>query len=194
MIVAFPPGIGVDAQARAVPPKLAEILGVPVVIENKPGGAPFDAHPGLTMIVYDLRPSSRGRLRLRSADAGDAPRILMNYLASARDRQVAADGLRLTRRIMAAAALAGQQPVELSPGPAVRDDDEAALQVAIAQRAGTIFHPAGTARMRPAGDAGAVVDVRLQVHGLAGLSVIDATVLPSIVSGNTASPTIMIAE
>lgn len=108
--------------------------------------APFDDHPGLTMIFYDLRPGSRGRLRLRSADARQAPRILMNYLATARDRQVAAGGLRLTRRIMAAAALAGQQPVELSPGPAVRDDDEATPQGAIAQRAGTIFHPVGTAR------------------------------------------------
>ena len=158
--------------------------------------APFDAHPGLTMIFYDLRPSSRGQLRLRSADARDPPRILMNYLASARDRQVASDGLRLTRRIMAAPALAGQQPVELSPGAAVRDDDDddAALQAAIASRAGTIFHPVGTARMGPAGAAGAVVDARLQVQGLAGLYVIDASVMPSIVSGNTASPTIMIAE
>ena len=156
--------------------------------------APFDNHPGLTMIYYDLRPSSRGRLRLRSADAREPPRILMNYMATERDRQVAADGLRLTRRIMAAAALAGQQPVELSPGPAVRDDDEAALQTANAQRAGTIFHPVGSARMGPAGDAGAVVDARLQVQGLAGLYVIDASVMPSIISGNTASPTIMIAE
>ena len=156
--------------------------------------APFDPHPGLTMIFYDLRPSSRGHLRLRSRDARDPPRILMNYLATSRDRQVAADGLRLTRRIMAAPALAGQQPVELSPGPAVRDDDAVALQAAIAQRAGTIFHPVGTARMGPAGAAGAVVDARLQVQGLAGLYVIDASVMPSIVSGNTASPTIMIAE
>ena len=156
--------------------------------------APFDDHPGLTMIFYDLRPSSRGHLRLRSADAGEPPRILMNYLATARDRQVAADGLRLTRRIMAAPALAGQQPVELSPGAAVRDDDEAALHGAIAQRAGTIFHPVGTARMGPAGDAGAVVDAQLRVQGLAGLYVIDASVMPCIVSGNTASPTIMIAE
>lgn len=155
---------------------------------------PFDDHPGLTMIFYDLRPGSRGRLRLRSADARQAPRILMNYLATARDRQVAAGGLRLTRRIMAAAALAGQQPVELSPGPAVRDDDEAAPQGAIAQRAGTIFHPVGTALMGPAGDAGAVVDARLQVHGLAGLYVVDASVMPSIISGNTASPIIMNAE
>ena len=156
--------------------------------------APFDPHPGLTMIYYDLRPSSRGHLRLRSADAQDPPRILMNYLATARDQQVAADGLRLTRRIMAAAALAGQQPVELSPGPAVRDDDEGALQQAIAQRAGTIFHPVGTARMGPVGDVLAVVDAQLQVQGLAGLYVIDASVMPSIISGNTASPTIMIAE
>ena len=156
--------------------------------------APFDAHPGLTMIVYDLRPSSRGRLWLRSADATQPPHILMNYLASARDRQVAADAVRLTRRIMAAPALASQQPVELSPGAAVRDDNEAALQGAIASRAGTIFHPVGTARMGPAGDRLAVVDVRLQVQGLGGLYVIDASVMPSIISGNTASPTIMIAE
>lgn len=118
----------------------------------------------------------------------------MNYLATDRDRQVAADGLRLTRRIMAAAALAGQQPVELSPGPAVRDDDAAAMQAAISCRAGTIFHPVGTARMGPAGDRLAVVDARLQVQGLGGLYVIDASVMPSIISGNTASPTIMIAE
>ena len=156
--------------------------------------APFDRHPGLTMIFYDLRPSSRGRLWLRSADARQPPRILMNYLATGRDRQVAADGLRLTRRIMAAPALASQQPLELSPGPAVGDEDEAALQAAIAQRAGTIFHPVGTARMGPAGDAGAVVGAGLQVHGVGGLYVVDASVMPSIVSGNTASPTVVIAE
>ena len=181
--------------ARSAPGVARADLGWNVLAFSRASfDAPFDRHPGLTMIVYDLRPSSRGSLRLRSPDPQQPPRILMNYLATPRDRQVAADGLRLTRRIMAAPALASQQPLELSPGPALRDDDGPALQAAIAQRAGTIFHPVGSARMGPAGDAGAVVDARLQVQGLDGLYVIDASVMPCIVSGNTASPTVMIAE
>ena len=181
--------------ARSAPGVARADLGWNVLAFSRAAfDAPFDDHPGLTMIHYDLRPSSRGRLRLRSADAHDPPRILMNYLATERDRRVATEGLRLTRRIMAAPALAGQQPEELAPGPGVCDADEAALLGFIAQRAATIFHPVGSARMGPAGDGLAVVDAELRVQGLGGLYVIDASVMPNIISGNTASPTIMIAE
>jgi choline dehydrogenase-like flavoprotein len=168
-------------------------LGWNVLAFSRPAfDAPFDGFPGLTMIVYDLRPTSRGRLTLASRDAAMPPQILMNYLATERDRQVIVAAMRLTRRVMAGTALARYNPQETWPGPAVEDD--AALLQAARERAGTIYHPVGTARMGPAGDAGAVVDATLQVHGLAGLHVIDASVMPQIVSGNTASPTVMIAE
>lgn len=156
--------------------------------------APFDAHPGLTMIVYDLRPTSRGHLRLRSADAAAPPKILMNYLATERDRRVAADAIRFTRRVMAGRALAPHRPAEVWPGPAVSDDDEAGLLAAVAEKAGTIFHPVGTAKMGTIDDPFAVVDAQLRVIGAGRLRVVDASVMPDIVSGNTATPTLMIAE
>lgn len=156
--------------------------------------APFDPFPGLTMIVYDLRPTSRGQLRLGGRDAATPPRFRMNYLATARDRRVAVDAIRFTRRIMAAAALAPFRPAEVWPGPAARDDDEAALLAAAAGKASTIFHPVGSAKMGTADDPFAVVDAQLRVIGAERLRVVDASVMPSIVSGNTATPTLMIAE
>ncbi len=156
--------------------------------------APFDPHPGLTMIVYDLRPTSRGHIQLRSADPAAAPKITMNFLATERDRRVAVDAIRVTRRIMAGRALAPHRPAELWPGPAVRDDDEAALLAAVAEKGSTIFHPVGSAKMGRADDPLAVVDAQLRVLGAAKLRVVDASVMPSIVSGNTATPTLMIAE
>jgi choline dehydrogenase-like flavoprotein len=133
-------------------------------------------------------------VRLSSADALAPPSIRMNYLATARDRAVAADAIRVTRRVMAGRALTDHRPQELWPGPAVRDDDEAALLAAIAEKAGTIFHPVGSAKMGAADDPLAVVDAQLCVIGCERLRVIDASVMPDIVSGNTATPTLMIAE
>ena len=181
--------------ARSSPGVARADLGYNVLAFSRPAiDAPFDPYPGLTMIAYDLRPTSRGTLRLGGPGVGQAPSIRMNYLATERDRQVAIDAIRLTRRIMAGSAMAAYQPIETWPGPAVRDDDDAALLNAVAEKANTIFHPVGTARMGPAGDPLAVVDAELRVIGLQGLRVIDASVMPLIVSGNTATPTVMIAE
>ncbi len=156
--------------------------------------AKFDAFPGLTMIVYDLRPTSRGRLTLARPDAATPPRILMNYLQTERDCAVIVSGMRWSRRLLSAPAMARYRPQEQWPGPAIASDDDAALLQAARERAGTIFHPVGTARMGPDGDAMAVCEAQLRVRGIDGLRVVDASVMPSIVSGNTASPTIMIAE
>ncbi len=154
----------------------------------------FDPFPGLTLISYDLRPTSRGHLTLAGPEAALPPRILMNYLETERDGRVTVAGMRWSRRLMAAPALARHRPQELWPGPTVPDHDEAALLAAARERAGTIFHPVGSARMGPDSDPLAVCDARLRVRGVTGLRVVDASVMPSIVSGNTASPTVMIAE
>ena len=154
--------------------------------------APFDPFPGLTMIVYPLRPTSRGNLELASADPRTPPRFTINFLATDNDRRVSLDAMRLTRRIMRAPAMAALQPQEQWPGDAVADDDDDALLAALKDKLGTIYHPVGTARMGPTGDAFAVTDERLCVRGTRGLRVIDASVMPSIVSGNTATPTVMI--
>lgn len=185
--------IGLFARSR---PEVARAdLGYNVLAFSRPAfDAPFDPHPGLTMIVYDLRPTSRGHVRLRSNDAAAPPRIVMNYLATERDRRVAADAIRVTRRIMAGAALAPHRPSETWPGAAVRDDDDGALLAAIAEKANTIFHPVGSAKMGLADDPLAVVDAQLRVIGVGNLRVVDASVMPTIVSGNTATPTLMIAE
>ncbi len=155
-------------------------------------GEPLHAFNAFTASVCNLNPTSRGTVRIRSPKADDAPRILANYLSTDEDRRVAVDSLRLTRRIVGQPALAGYAPVELKPGPQFDDDTD------LARLAGdigtTIFHPVGTAKMGPATDAAAVVDARLRVHGVAGLRVADASVMPTITSGNTNSPTLMIAE
>lgn len=156
--------------------------------------APFDPFPGLTMIVYDLRPTSRGSVALASADPQDSPRIVVNFLATERDRHVAANAIRLTRRIVRQPAMAALAPEEVWAGAEAPDDDEAALVAAAAANGTSIFHPVGTARMGRAGDALAVVDERLRMQGLAGLRVIDASVMPTLMSGNTATPTVMIAD
>ena len=159
--------------------------------------AAFDDFPGLTMIAYDLRPTSRGRLTLNAtapSDPAAPPAILMNYLATARDRQVASDAIRLTRRIMSAPALAAQHPQEQGASAAVPNANTDALLAVIAAQAGTIFHPVGTARMGRDGDRQAVLDAELRVRGVRGLRVVDASAMPAIPSGNTASPTVMLAE
>jgi choline dehydrogenase-like flavoprotein len=141
-----------------------------------------------------VQPTSRGTLRLRSANPNDAPAISPNYLATPEDRQVAVDSIRITRKIVAQPALQKYSPVEYLPGPQLRDDDEAGLIKAAGDIGTTIFHPVGTAKMGRDDDSHAVVDARLRVIGIDGLRVIDASVMPSITSGNTNSPTMMIAE
>ncbi len=157
-------------------------------------GEPLHPFPAFTASVANIRPTSRGALTLKSHDPAVPPAIAPNYLSTPEDRRVAADSIRVTRKIVAQPALQKYSPVEFLPGASARDDDEAALEKAAGDIGTTIFHPVGTARMGRDDDARAVVDARLRVIGVAGLRVIDASVMPSITSGNTNSPTIMIAE
>jgi choline dehydrogenase-like flavoprotein len=157
-------------------------------------GEPLHPFPAFTASVTNIRPTSRGALTLKSADPATPPAIQPNYLSTPEDRQVAADAIRVTRRIVRQPALQKYSPVEYLPGDSVRDDDEAGLIGAAGNIGTTIFHPVGTARMGRDDDVRAVVDARLRVIGIGGLRVVDASVMPSITSGNTNSPTIMIAE
>jgi choline dehydrogenase len=156
-------------------------------------GDPLHRFPAITVSACNLQPTSRGTVRIRSARPDEAPSIAPNYLATNEDREVAADAIRTTRRLMKQKALAPYHPAEFLPGPSVGDDD-ASLAKAAGDIGTTIFHPVGTARMGAASDAAAVVDERLRFHGLAGLRVADASVMPTITSGNTNTPTAMIAE
>jgi choline dehydrogenase-like flavoprotein len=156
-------------------------------------GDPLHKLPAITLSACNLRPSSRGSVRPRSADPRDAPIIAPNYLATAADRAIAADAIRVTRRLMAQPAVQGFTPIELLPGPGVGDDSPS-LEMAAGNIGTTIFHPVGTAKMGPRADPEAVVDARLRVHGMEHLRVIDASVMPTITSGNTNTPTAMIAE
>ena len=155
-------------------------------------GDPLHRFPAFTASVCNLQPSSRGQVRLASSDSYAAPRITPNYLSTEADRKTAAAALMLTRRIVAAPALARYQPQEFMPGPHYQTEEE------LAQAAGlvgtTIFHPVGTCRMGRSDDPMAVVDSRLRVRGVDKLRVVDASIMPFITSGNTNSPTIMIAE
>ena len=153
-------------------------------------GDPLHPFPAFTASVCNLRPASRGTIRLASPDPTAAPSIRPNYLSDPADRKVAADAIRLTRRICAADALAKFSPEEFLPGPGIQSDAD--LARAAGDIASTIFHPVGTCKMGD--DDRAVVDARLRVHGIAGLRVVDASVMPAITSGNTNSPTMMIAE
>ncbi len=157
-------------------------------------GEPLHTFPAFTASVCNLQPESRGFVRLRSRDPADAPMIQPNYLSTDADRRVAVSSIRLTRRIAAQPALAPFHPDEYLPGPAVRDDDDQALLKAAGDIGTTIFHPVGTAKMGLASDPMRVVDDRLRVAGLERLRVIDASVMPTITSGNTNAPTMMIAE
>ena len=156
-------------------------------------GDPLHVFPAFTMSVANLRPTSRGTLRLKSSDPTAAPAIRLNYLSTDEDRRIAAQSIRVARRIVAQPALAPYRPDEILPGPKVGNDEVALLQAA-GDIGTTIFHPVGTAKMGLPSDAGAVVDARLKVIGIDGLRVIDASVMPTITSGNTNSPTIMIGE
>ncbi len=153
-------------------------------------GDPLHPFPGFTASVCNLRPTSRGHIRIKGPDPLAAPAIRPNYLSTPEDRQVAADAIRLTRRIAAGKALARFSPEEFRPGPQISSDED--LARAAGDIATTIFHPVGTCKMGQ--DPMAVVDERLRVRGIDGLRVIDASIMPTITSGNTNSPTIMIAE
>ncbi|MDZ4174782.1 MAG: GMC oxidoreductase, partial [Hydrogenophaga sp.] len=155
-------------------------------------GEPLHSFPAFTASVCNLNPGSRGHVRVRTVRGEDAPAITTNYLSTAEDRQVAADSLRVTRHIVAQPAMAKYKPEEFKPGVQYQTDDELARLAG--DIASTIFHPVGTTKMGSADDPLAVVDSHLRVRGVAGLRVVDAGVMPTITSGNTNSPTLMIAE
>jgi choline dehydrogenase-like flavoprotein len=157
-------------------------------------GDPLHTYPAFTTSVCNLQPASRGSVRLRSADPADKPVIAPNYLSSEDDRRVASDSIRVARAIVSQPALQKFSPIETLPGEQVSSEDDAALAKAAGNIGTTIFHPVGTAKMGLTSDPKAVVDARLRVLGIDGLRVIDASVMPTITSGNTNSPTMMIAE
>jgi len=157
-------------------------------------GEPLHAFPAFTASVANVQPTSRGHITLKSPNPADAPTIQPNYLSTDEDRRVAADSIRVTRNIVAQSALKLFNPVEYLPGESAGEDD-ASLAKAAGEIGTTIFHPVGTAnKMGRDSDPLAVVDERLRVYGLDRIRVIDASVMPTITSGNTNSPTIMIAE
>ena len=153
-------------------------------------GDPLHLFPAFTASVANLRPTSRGHVRIKSADPRAHPAIRPNYLSTPEDRRVAADAIRLTRRICGAKAMARFAPEEYKPGAQITSDQD--LARAAGDIGTTIFHPVGTCKMGP--DPMSVVDERLRVHGIDGLRVVDASIMPTITSGNTNAPTMMIAE
>jgi choline dehydrogenase len=155
-------------------------------------GEPLHGFDAFTASVCNLNPTSRGTVRIHSNSFEDAPLIAPNYLSTAQDRTVAADSLRVTRRIVQQPALAQYHPQEWKPGTQFESDEDLARLAG--DIATTIFHPVGTTRMGPDDDPMAVVDSQLRVRGITGLRVVDAGVMPTITSGNTNSPTLMLAE
>lgn len=153
-------------------------------------GDPLHTFNAITPSVCNLRPSSRGHVRIKTSNAEDYPAISLNYLSTSEDETVAVRGLQFTRKIMAAKALEQFKPKELKPGSDIQTDEQ--LLSAARDLGTTIFHPVGTCKM--GNDNMAVVNDRLQVHGIKNLRVIDASVMPRITSGNTNAPTVMIAE
>jgi choline dehydrogenase len=153
-------------------------------------GEPLHSFPAITPSVCNLRPASRGRVRIKSPDPAAYPEIRLNYLSEEIDRRVAVDAMRFTRRIMSAKALAKYEPEEYRPGLAFQDN--LSLEKAAGELGTTIFHPVGTCKMGR--DPMAVVDDELRVHGVARLRVVDASIFPRITSGNTNAPTYVIAE
>jgi choline dehydrogenase len=155
-------------------------------------GDPLHPFEAFTASVCNLRPESRGHVRIKTEDSRVPPKIQPDYLSDPADRKVAADAIKLTRKIVSSPAMKKFEPEEFKPGIEFASDDE------LAREAGnigtTIFHPVGTCKMGPTSDKMAVVDDRLKVYGLQGLRVVDASVMPTITSGNTNSPTLMIAE
>jgi choline dehydrogenase len=155
-------------------------------------GDPLHAFNAFTASVCNLRPSSRGSVHITSKELSEPPAINPNYLASSEDKQVALEALRFTRNIMQQKAFDDFDVKEFRPGPSFNTDEELLKQ--IGEIATTIFHPVGTCKMGKADDPMAVVDSELKVFGLSGLRVVDASVMPTITSGNTAAPTMMIAQ
>jgi len=153
-------------------------------------GDPLHTFDAITPSVCNLRPSSRGSVAITSNNSMAAPAIQLNYLSTEEDQQIAVSGLKFTRRIMAADALKKFSPEEWKPGPELSSDEQ--LLDAARNLGTTIFHPVGTCKM--GSDELAVVDDQLRVHGVASLRVIDASIMPTITSGNTNAPTVMIAE
>ena len=155
-------------------------------------GEPLHPFPAFTASVCNLNPSSRGTVHIRSPRFEDAPAIAPNYLSTEDDRRIAAHSLRLTRRIVAQPALAPFAPQEFKPGVQYQSDEELARLAG--DIATTIFHPVGTTKMGRADDPTAVLDSHFRVRGIHGLRVVDAGAMPTITSGNTNSPTLMMAE
>jgi choline dehydrogenase len=161
-------------------------------------GEPLHPFGAITPSVCNLRPSSRGHVRIAHADALVSPKILCNYLSTEDDRQAAVRGLQMTRAIMASPALARYSPEELLPGPAVLTEED--LAKAAGDLGTTIFHPVGTCAMGAMDEQGrarsnaTVLDTDCRVRGVAGLRVVDASAMPSITSGNTNAPVMLIAE
>jgi len=141
-------------------------------------------------VVYQLRPESRGELKLKSPDPAAAPAMHPNYLSTENDRRTIVDGLKLARRLLATPDMQHFIASEYIPGVQVQTDDE--LLAYVRQYGSTVFHPTSTCKM--GSDAMAVVDATLRVHGLEGLRVVDASIMPAVVSGNTNAAAIMIAE
>jgi choline dehydrogenase len=157
-------------------------------------GEPLHTFPAFTASVTNVHPTSRGSVRLRSPDPAEKPAIQPNYLATDEDRRVAADSIRVTRHIVAQPALQAFKPNEFLPGDVARSGDHESLVKAAGDIGTTIFHPVGTAKMGRDTDPSAVVDEQLRIFGLERIRVVDASVMPTITSGNTNSPTMMIAE
>ncbi len=155
-------------------------------------GGDLHDFPAVTVSVCNLNPTSRGSIQIKSADFRDAPQIAPNYLDTDEDRKVAADSLRQVRDIMSQPAMAKYRPDEFKPGVQYQSDEE--LAKLAGDIATTIFHPVGTVKMGRKDDTSAVLDPHLRLKGVAGLRVVDASVMPEITSGNTNSPTLMIAE
>ncbi|HEY1459871.1 MAG TPA: choline dehydrogenase [Casimicrobiaceae bacterium] len=155
-------------------------------------GSPTHRFPGFTMSVCQLRPQSRGTVRIRSADPLEAPAMQANYLSTEHDRRTLVAGIRLARSLAATQALAPYVHSEYRPGPSARSDDD--LLEFARNTGGTIFHPSGSCKMGPTSDPMAVVDPTLRVHGLQALRVVDCGAMPTLVSGNTNVPVIMMAE
>jgi choline dehydrogenase len=153
-------------------------------------GEPLHTYPAVTVSVCNLRPESRGTVHVGSRDFSMAPEIRPNYLSTAGDRMVATNSIRHARRLMDAGAIAKYRPQEMLPGTEYQSDEELIRRVG--DIATTIFHPVGTCKM--GSDTMAVVDPQLRVHGLSKVRVVDASIMPTIVSGNTNSPVVMIAE